>query len=51
MDHKHNQYLIEQNKHNGMTNREALKVFWGGLLVLAAIASLFILPSLMVVPK
>jgi len=51
MDHKNNQYLIEQNKHNGMTNPEALKVFWGGLLAIAAIASLFILPSLIVVTK
>ena len=46
-DQKHNQYLIEQRKHNGMTNWQALGVFWGGLLALVCLFCALWLPVLM----
>lgn len=50
-DQAHNQTLYAAKQSSAMPTTEALKVCWGSLLALAAIASLFVLPSLMAVPK
>jgi hypothetical protein len=47
MDQKHNQYLLERNKDQGMTNRQAVGVFWGGVLFWLAFWCLLNLPTLL----
>lgn len=51
MDHKNNQYLIEKNKNQGMTNAQALGVFWFGLIVAVSFACVLFFPTLMAVTR
>lgn len=44
---KNNQYLIERKKDQGMSNLQAVGVFWGGVLFLIAFVALLWLPEIL----